>query len=767
MNYSDFFDRVETTKLPYSLSLFSIKLITIITGLMLVFSVNCIAAEKDSVELPELTVTGVKDEQKVKLKLSKIPGGTNLVDLDSLPTSRATLKDVLSTETGVIVQEFFGGNDQPRLNIRGSGIQDNPVNRGIQLLYDGMTINQPDGSFIIGLLDMEQARLISVSRGGNALRYGGASLGGAINLTSRTKLNSNSFARLETGSYDMFNGSARMGFEKGSWDFYIGGGYSRSDGFRDFAESERKNLTANAGYHFNNGVENRTFFNYTDNFFEIPFVLQKEIALSSPESVMGAGLAGSFPPPSSLPAPAVMHPVFGWKARGGWDGVFNVFKRNPNRDSQQLRLANQTIFKTGEFDHVFGIYGEDLDDVFTDPLSHSVVESRNLGINYTLDGHGKWLTRKDEILFSLAFNIGEMPVEYWVNNALDGSRLYQFADLDQDADNLVLGLQYLGSVTDRLQFLAGLQWINSSRDISGEISPFMTRAFSEVDRDFSYDSINPKVGLIYSANKEVRFFANASSSMEAPTFNQLVSRSVGALAYPGAAANPPAVPPFADATLVSGATILDLKKQTAQTFEVGSEGQYKDFSWQLTYYYSKVEDELITLVTDFAVNAETLNYPDDTTHQGIELGLGAVLKRGLFSSMDRLAVKLVYNYSDFTFDGGVFEDNQIAGIPEHLIYAELAYYLGNEFYIGPNIRWQPSDTYIDHSNTQEQDDYLLLGVKVNYRPKPSINLFMNLENLTDETYQTTYVIRGVSAANQPSFLPGTGFHMTAGISYEW
>jgi len=31
------------------------------------------------------------------------------------------------------MQELFGGNDQPRLNIRGSGIQDNPVSRGVQL----------------------------------------------------------------------------------------------------------------------------------------------------------------------------------------------------------------------------------------------------------------------------------------------------------------------------------------------------------------------------------------------------------------------------------------------------------------------------------------------------------------------------------------------------------------------------------------------------------------------------------------------------------
>lgn len=255
--------------------------------------------------------------------------------------------------------------------------------------------------------------------------------------------------------------------------------------------------------------------------------------------------------------------------------------------------------------------------------------------------------------------------------------------------------------------------------------------------------------------------------MEAPTFNQLVSRTVGPLISPGAEVAPPAVPPFADAAIASGATIVELKEQTAETFEIGTQGQWHDLSWQLSYYYSKVEDELITLVTGFAVNAETLNYPDDTIHQGIELGFDAVLVRGLLHSDDGVAAKLVYNYSDFSFDGGIFDGNQIAGVPEHLAYAELAYTIGGKFYIAPNIRWQPSDTFVDHANTQVQDDYLLFGLKAAYQPTPSLSFFADLENISDETYQTSYVIRGISAPNQPTFLPGSGFNVSVGVSYTW
>lgn len=741
---------------------------------LLIYAALCPAEQDGEVSaLSEMTVVGEKGVRgETELQLSNVPGGTNLLDMDEVPASRATLNDVLSTEPGVIVQEFFGGNDQPRLNIRGSGIQDNPVNRGIQLLYDGMTVNQPDGSFVLGLLDPQQTRLISVYRGANAMQYGGASLGGAINLTSRTGSNSDSFVRLEGGSYDLINGSAGISGRQGAWDYYVGAGHAQADGFRNFNASERSNLSLNIGHRFSADLENRTYFNYTDNFFEIPFVLQKQIVLDNPESVIGDGVATGFPPPSALPPPAVGHPIFGWNARGGWDGVFNVHTRRPHRDSEQFRLANKTWFSTGGVDHEIGIYGELLDDTFTDPLTHAVTDSRNFGINYAFEGAGSWLTREDEIQLSLAFNVGEMPVEYWVNNGEDGSRLFRFANLDQDAHNLVLGLQYLGSPSERFQYLAGLQWIDSGRDITGTASTPPTptsldKVVADIDSNFSYDALNPKLGVIFKPTPLSRIYANVSRSMEAPTFNQLVSRTVGPLIVPGAVASPPTVPPFADAASASGASIVDLREQTAWTYEIGSQGRWSDLSWQLSYYHSKVEDELITLVTGFAVNAETLNYPDDTTHQGVELGLDAVLGRGLFRGNDRITSKVVYNYSDFRFDGGVFDSNRIAGIPEHLIYAELAYALGDRFYIAPNIRWQPSDTFVDHANTQVQDDFLLFGLKAAYQPIPSLSLFANLENISDETYQTSYVIRGISADTQPTFLPGSGFNISAGIGYVW
>ncbi len=133
------------------------------------------AQAQQAATLPKITVRepapsaalrpSVEEERE---RLAHIPGGTNLIDPQS-ETRLATLRDALDYQPGILIQEFFGGADQPRLNIRGSGIQSNPVNRGILLLQDGLPLNEADGSFIIGLLEPRNAAFVSVRRGANAL----------------------------------------------------------------------------------------------------------------------------------------------------------------------------------------------------------------------------------------------------------------------------------------------------------------------------------------------------------------------------------------------------------------------------------------------------------------------------------------------------------------------------------------------------------------------------------------------------------------------
>src|SRR5690606_27635806 len=152
--------------------------------------------------------------QAERARLDGVAGGTNLIEPQK-ETRLVTLKDALDYQPGLVVQEFFGGLDQPRLNIRGSGIQSNPVNRGVLLMQDGLPLNEADGSFVIGFLEPRNARLISARRGANALSPAATTLGGELDFQSLTGTEGD-LLRVEGGSFGRFGAQAAKGFRSGN-----------------------------------------------------------------------------------------------------------------------------------------------------------------------------------------------------------------------------------------------------------------------------------------------------------------------------------------------------------------------------------------------------------------------------------------------------------------------------------------------------------------------------------------------------------------------
>ena len=654
-----------------------------------------------------------RDEASAELK--KIAGGTNFIDIAKLPARQATLEDALGFEPGIIMQSFFGGNDQPRLNIRGSGLQGNPVNRGVALLNDGISLNQADGSFIIGFLDPKPAEMVTVYRGANGLRYGATTLGGALNMISKNGETADSSVRLEYGSNNRIGASAQLAGNSKDYDYYLNIGTDTADGYRHYSESDRKSLSGNIGFNLTDAISNRTFIQWSDSFFQIPFVVPKARALENPKLIMGDG---------DTPL----------------DTLFNVYNRKPHRDSQINRIANKTRLSHKNTMHEINVAYQQVDDTFTDPLLHTVTESDDLSFEYTYSTQGNFISSNDEFFASISVNKSDMSRAYIANSPLDGSKLQTFGNLDFDANNVILALQWQAQLSENWQLISAAQMVNSTRDISDNTA-------SGYDQNKSYDNINPKLGLIYHASDDIRFFANISSTSEAPTYWELVSASVS-----------PTV------TSVAAIQLNDLDSQDATTIEIGTMGSFNDTQWNLAIYRSNIDNELISIVNDFAVNGQTSNYQEGTVHQGIELEIKQGIGTDIFVEEDNLSSKLVYNYSDFYFDGGEYDNNQIAGIPEHMAQFELRYQMG-DFYIAPSVKWQIDDTPIDHSNSQFQDSYTLLSLQMAYQVNKQLKIYFDGQNLTDETYQTSYVIRGYSTEAQPSFLPGFGTTASIGINY--
>src|SRR5690606_7794265 len=91
---------------------------------------------------------------------------------------------------GVTAVSTSGGDDL-RLSIRGSNLDGTDYdNNGVLLLQDGLPVTAADGNNHNRFLDAGSARFLTVARGANAIGYGASTLGGAIDVVSKTALNS-------------------------------------------------------------------------------------------------------------------------------------------------------------------------------------------------------------------------------------------------------------------------------------------------------------------------------------------------------------------------------------------------------------------------------------------------------------------------------------------------------------------------------------------------------------------------------------------------
>ena len=120
--------------------------------------------------------------------------------------------------------------------------------------------------------------------------------------------------------------------------------------------------------------------------------------------------------------------------------------------------------------------------------------------------------------------------------------------------------------------------------------------------------------------------------------------------------------------------------------------------------------------------------------------------------------------------GGEYNRNYIAGIPRNTITAEILYKYDN-WTLGPNIHWSPTNTPVDHANNmnvQYRDKYVALGFKINYQNPNGWSAYLTADNLTNKHYATASVTNNVVKSKQENTLfPAMGFNLNSGLVYHF
>lgn len=691
------------------------------------------AEQKPTRQLSTVVVQGQKldETQKAELALKDVAGGVNFVDSADIEKGRvSTSTDVFALQPGVIATQGGGNNDGTRISIRGSGINKGVgyFRAGIFYLFDGLPVSGPGGT-PYELFEPLGLNHTEVLRGANAFDIGSLYLGGAINYLTKTGYNSAPLqVRYEAGSYGYQKRQISSGQVFGPLDYYVSLTDSASDGFQDQTQGKSAGFAGNVGYQFSPQLKTRLYYRYrtTDN--ETPGYITKAQLKDDPEQAN----------PTSVNA--------------------HAHRKQPG--STWMASKTQYTF-------------DDDSNLELGLVYHDYPIDARQGVNRTVWGFSDYSTSlkydRLDTLFgknsTTRFNV--LRTEHLNGYAKTSVRIPTGVTANLPVGSLVRKAEYEGSDTV-LSASNETEWIDNKLWLSAGLSAVEFRRKAKVSYPVGGEADNPnnpvekndwefapRIGVRYQINPDWQLFGNLSRTVEAQQSWAYVSGTQVFTSGPATGLN-------------SGGQKLE--PQIADTLEFGTRGQYGLTEWDLTFYRSHVQDELLSVIireatsTSDALTSES--NASKTIHQGVELGLNSLLYQ---NGGDTLRLRQSYTYSDFFYrDDDEFGSNQLPGIPKHNYQAELRYDFNNGIYVGVNT-YYASRAPVDFANTKNADSYNLWGAILGWdSPKKDWSVYLDLRNLTDEKYAATisptYDARG---SDVRAILPGDGFGAYAGVQYSF
>ncbi|WP_395674570.1 TonB-dependent receptor family protein [Phenylobacterium sp.] len=480
-----------------------------------------------------------------RTRLSETPGAVSVISAESYERRLAlALDDVLRDAPGVYAQKKWGGDI--RISIRGSGLGNANHNRGLLLAQDGVPLNEADGYGDSQAVDPLIARYVEVHRGGNALRFGGSLLGGAINVVTPTGADAG-FAnrvRIDAGAFGLVRQHVAVARQVGDWDLYLAGTNQTGQGWRPQSQQNLQFATLNLGRGFANGGEARLTISGANIDQEIP----------------GALTRAQFDADPRQPAPA-------------------SYANDQARDVRNLRALLRVRWPLAE-----GLSVEAAGYAVWKDLDHPIFQvidqqSRNYGGFLRLDWDGELGGRRADAYAGVWAREGDLDSNFYLN--VKGARGRRMSTSLQNARALDAFAEGRVFVTPALALVAGGTWGRAERDYRS-FAIAGTPAF-DLAASRTYSWFAPRIGLLWQAPGGEQVFANLTRSVEPPNFSALSPSNQG---------------------------LADIDAQSAWTWEIGTRGRRGALAWDVSAYRAELRNELLLYATTANGPAITFNADD-------------------------------------------------------------------------------------------------------------------------------------------------------------
>jgi iron complex outermembrane receptor protein len=590
------------------------------------------------------------EAETARVELERTPGGVAVVAGRDLTQTRAyNLRDVFEYTPGVLAQSRFG-SDEVQISIRGSGLRNNFHGRGVNILINGIPSMDADGFSDFEALDFLAAQRVEVWKGANALRYGGATSGGAINLVTETGKTAAPFEfRVQGGSFGSFQGHVSTGGEKGRFGYFLSFTDVELDGYREHSRQGRQRVYGN----FTFALDDRTDLNldvaYANVAERYPGPLTREEFFRDPRGAAPTYVEqdqGRFVDYGRL--------GLGMRRRfdGGHEFSFNLFGQYRNLEHPIFNYLDQDT-------RTFG--GE---------FRYSYTGERN---RFVL-GFSPWATPNGGRRFE---------------NIL-GSRGAQTAHFDSLAVNYGVYAENQFDVLPSFTLVTGARADWAQR----RFTDFFLSDGDQSDRR-TFKAFSPKLGFVWRPRDQMQVFANVSRSYEPPVLNiELIGFGAAGFLPLGAQDTwqiEVGARGRAGRRLDYELTFFDLEVNdeiinanvtpfpgapfTIPTFRSAPNTRHKGLELAL----------------------------DATLRKGLFTGGDALSARTAYTFSR-------FRY----VDDPTYFNNYLPGAPRHLVRSELRYDHPRGFWIAPNVDWSPATYFMDSANTARNDKYAVLNLRAGF-----------------------------------------------------
>ena len=675
---------------------------------------------QDVAKLPTLHVEATRTDTTYL----QTPASVFRIDAPQADTSsQVNLTEVVKGIPSLQIRNRENYAQDLQLSMRGFGARSTFGVRGIRLYVDGIPATMPDGQGQTSNIDLSSLDHVEVLTGPFSSLYGNSSGGTILTSTKEGQGKDSIELSYSGGSHDKSRaGLVLQGGVKGAKEpsYVIGSSSFVTDGSREHSGAEKVLNNAKLSWNLDDGSKINWVTNYVKINADDPGGLTRADWQNNPKQVVQnvldynarkeieqtqTGLTWSKPINDQHELYAMTY--MGQRQVTQYQSIPDTVQKNPNTPYQAGGVID---FKRNYYGADFRWTGKELlpNTTLSIGVALDAMKEDRQGyqnFNDTGDKGVKGALRRDED--NTLWNIDPYVQASW-----------QFLSTWR----LDTGVRYSNvHYKSKDYYIVGLNGDNSGKT--------------------SYEEVLPSVALSWQITPEVLAYASYAKGFETPTFTEM--------AYPAQ----------------GGASTLDLKPSTSDTYETGLKSQNQLGDFTLAVFQTKTKNDIVS--AESFGGRSTFRNADKTLREGVEFAWNKKLWRDLTAIAS-------YTYLDATFDSTVPaagkiseipEGNAIPGIAKNQAYVSLAWQPSHGIYGGVDVQYMDK-VYVNDTNSDAAPSYSVTSANIGYAwdlGDWKVKSFARVDNLFDKNYAGSVIVNDSTQPVGRYFEPADGRNWSAGL----